>query len=71
MWHFGHNFFILTNGLCYSLETSPNSQGESLSMDPCKQAVEEPYLGITLDSEKKEHCGGLTLNSLALFFSEP
>ena len=40
-------------------------------MDPCKQAVEEPYLGITLDSEKKEHCGGLTLNSLALFFSEP
>ena len=42
-----------------------------LSLDPCKQSVEEPYLGITLDCEKKEHRGGLTLNSLALFFSEP
>ena len=53
------------------LRLLPTHRESLLAWIPCKQAVEEPYLGITLDSEKKEHCGGLTLNSLALFFSEP
>ena len=31
----------------------PTHRESLLSMDPCKQSVEEPYLGITLDCEKK------------------
>lgn len=50
------------------LRLLPTHRESLLSMDPCKQAVEEPYLGITLDCEKKEHCGSLTLNSLVFYF---
>ena len=48
----------------------PTHRESLLSTDLCKLAVEEPYLGIVLDSEKEGHCCGMTPNCSALFFSE-